>query len=44
MISVNGAENVEVYSLDGRKSTTTNLLPGLYIVKADGKSFKVMVK
>ena len=43
-IIVSGAQKVNVYTLDGRKASTTGLTPGLYIVKADGKSAKVMVK
>lgn len=43
-VIVSGAENVNVYTLDGRSVATTGLNAGIYIVKADGKSFKVVVR
>lgn len=43
-VIVKGAENAEVYTLDGRRASTTGLASGLYIVRAAGKTFKVMVK
>lgn len=43
-IIVKGADNAEVYTLDGRRTSTTGLTPGLYIVRAAGNSYKVMVK
>ena len=43
-ITVKGAKKVEVYTLDGRPSPTAGLLPGLYIVKADGRTAKVAVR
>lgn len=43
-VIVNGAQNVEVYTLDGRKVATTGLANGVYIICADGKTAKVIVK
>lgn len=43
-IRVTGARNVAVYTLDGRMTGTDGLANGLYIVVADGKSFKVMMR
>jgi len=43
-IIVTGAANVAVYTLDGRKVGTQGLGNGVYIVKADGISKKVLVK
>ncbi len=43
-IRVPGAKNVEVYTLDGRRTGIDGLAKGLYIVIADGKSFKVMMR
>lgn len=43
-VIVKGADNAEVYTLDGRRASTTGLASGLYIVRAAGKTFKVMVK
>lgn len=43
-INVVGANNVEAYSLDGVRVALTGLTPGLYVVKADGKTAKVLVK
>lgn len=43
-ISVSGAKKVAVYTLDGREAGMTNLPAGLYIVKADNVTKKVMVK
>lgn len=43
-ITVSCAENVNVYSLDGRRVGTENLPAGVYIVNADGKAVKVYVK
>ncbi len=43
-IVVNGANNVAVYTLDGRRVATTGLSTGVYIVNADGVSSKVLVK
>ncbi|MCM1369756.1 MAG: hypothetical protein NC204_05220 [Candidatus Amulumruptor caecigallinarius] len=43
-IIVNGAECVMIYTLDGRSVDNRNLASGLYVVVADGKAFKVMVK
>lgn len=43
-VIVKGAQNVEVYTLDGRKVATTGLANGVYIICADGKTAKVLVK
>lgn len=43
-INVAGAENVEIYTLDGRRASNGNLAAGLYIVKAGAKTAKVLVK
>ena len=43
-IIVTGAENVAVYTLDGRRVNNVNLPAGVYLVNADGKSAKVLVK
>lgn len=43
-IVVTGANNVAVYTLDGRRVGTTGLSTGVYIVNADGVSSKVLVK
>ncbi len=43
-IIVTGAENVAVYTLDGRRVNNANLPAGVYLVNADGKSAKVLVK
>ena len=43
-VIVKGSDNAEVYTLDGRRASTTGLASGLYIVRAAGKTFKVMVK
>lgn len=43
-IVVNGAQNVAVYTLDGRRVNANGLSNGVYIVTADGKSTKVLVK
>lgn len=39
-----GASNVAVYTLDGRNAGTTGLASGVYIVKADNVTRKVLVK
>ena len=39
-----GANNVAVYTLDGRNAGTTGLASGVYIVKADNVTRKVLVK
>lgn len=43
-IIVKGTDDAEVYTLDGRRTSTTGLTTGLYIVRAAGNSYKVMVK
>lgn len=43
-INVTGAENVAVYTLDGRRVSTNGLAAGVYVVKADGMTKKVLVK
>ncbi|MGN0236802.1 MAG: CARDB domain-containing protein [Lepagella sp.] len=43
-IVVNGANNVAVYTLDGRRVNANDLNSGVYVVKADGIAKKVMVK
>ena len=43
-INVNGASNVAVYTLDGRRVAMNGLTAGLYIVVADGQSYKVVVR
>ena len=46
-IEVNGAEQVAVYDLNGVQvgnSDVTNVNAGIYIVVADGKSYKILVK
>lgn len=43
-INVTGAKKVAVYTLDGRETGISNLPAGLYIVKADNVTRKVMVK
>lgn len=43
-ILVTGAQNVAVYTLDGRRVNNANLPAGVYLVNADGKSAKVLVK
>lgn len=43
-IVVTGATNVAVYTLDGRRVSTTGLGSGIYIVNADGVSKKLMIK
>lgn len=43
-ISVNGADNFSVYTLDGRQVSAKDVPAGIYIVKTEGQSFKVMVK
>ena len=43
-IVVNGAANVAVYTLDGRRVNANDLNRGVYVVKADGIAKKVMVK
>ncbi len=43
-ILVTGAQNVAVYTLDGRRVNNANLPAGVYFVNADGKSAKVLVK
>ncbi|MDE6006040.1 MAG: hypothetical protein K2G67_00585 [Muribaculaceae bacterium] len=43
-IVVNGADNFSVYTLDGRQVSSKDVPAGIYIVKTEGKSFKVMVK
>lgn len=43
-VVVEGAENVAVFTLDGRKAGTTGLASGVYIVKADNVTRKVLVK
>lgn len=47
MISVSGAKNVAVYDLDGKlvsNSASASVAPGIYVVKADKVSRKVLVK
>ncbi len=47
ILSVEGADNVNVFTTDGAhisSSAKTALAPGLYIIVADGKASKVMVK
>lgn len=44
VINVTGADEVAVYTLDGKKVGTQNLSRGLYIVIANGKTSKVFVK
>lgn len=39
-----GAQNVAVYSLDGRRVNASDLGSGLYIVNADGVSKKILIK
>lgn len=46
-ITTEGAETVSVYNLSGQlisKDAVTSVEPGTYIVRADGKSIKVLVK
>ncbi len=44
-IYVDGASSFEVYSIAGAKqASNTSLKPGIYVVKAHGKSAKVLVK
>ncbi len=43
-VIVNGAHNVAVFTLDGRRVAETGLAAGVYIVKADGVTGKVIVK
>ena len=44
MVQETGAQNVAVYTLDGRRVNNANLPAGVYLVNADGKSAKVLVK
>lgn len=47
MISVRNAKSVAVYDLNGRMLSNvaeTQVMPGVYVVRIDGKSHKVMVK
>jgi hypothetical protein len=37
-------ETLEIYALSGRKMPSHRVTPGMYIVKVDGKSKKVLVK
>ncbi len=41
---VAGDEEVEVYTLDGRRTRNSALASGLYIVKAGNRTVKVLVK
>lgn len=46
-ITVEGARTVKVYDLQGRlvsSQPTAHVAPGIYVVVADGKAFKVLVK
>lgn len=43
-INVSGASQINVYTLDGRNVGNDNLAKGIYVVRADGKTFKVFVK
>lgn len=42
-ISADGASSLEVYTTDGRRVNTTGLAPGVYIVVADGRSFRILM-
>lgn len=47
VVNVSGAKNVRIFSLDGRMVSDRNstVLPaGVYVVKADGKTVKAMVR
>lgn len=43
-IIVKGADDFTVYTLDGRQVSAKDVPAGIYIVKTEGKSFKVMVR
>lgn len=43
-VSVDGADDFEVYNLAGMRVNNANLPAGTYIVRAAGQSFKVLVK
>lgn len=43
-IEVEGAQNVAVYDMQGRRVGTTGLAAGIYVVKADETTAKVIVK
>lgn len=43
-IVVTGTDDYAVYTLDGRKVSANNVVPGIYIVKAADKSYKILVK
>lgn len=43
-IAVSGTDDFEVYSISGRKVAPRGLAPGLYIVRTDGASKRVVVK
>lgn len=43
-IVVTGTNNFAVYTLDGRKVPATGLESGVYVVKAENKTLKVLVK
>lgn len=43
-VVVDGTDNFSVYTLDGRKVSATGLESGVYVVKAENKTLKVLVK
>jgi len=43
-ISTEDAKYVEVFTTDGRRVGTSGLAPGIYIVIADGRSFRILMK
>ena len=43
-IVVAGTDNYAVYTLDGRNVSANNVAPGIYIVNAEGKAVKILVK
>jgi hypothetical protein len=43
-ITVEGASQVSVFTADGRRTGTTGLAPGIYIVVADGFSTRVLLR
>ena len=42
-IVVDGCHDFQVYSLDGKMCGSENLQPGIYVVRADGTTRKVIV-
>ena len=42
--TLRATQHAQVYSLDGRQMPTAGLQPGTYLVKAGGKTFKVIAR